>query len=51
MQIGMIGLRRTIATMVCRFVKVIHNGVEYGITGALAEGLNTRQNTDAGKRK
>ena len=49
MQIGMIGLGRMGAHLVCRFVKVIHNDIEYGITGASAEGLNTRQNVDAGR--
>jgi len=33
------------------FVKMIHNGIEYGIMGAFAEGLNTLQNANIGKRK
>jgi 6-phosphogluconate dehydrogenase len=33
------------------FVKMIHNGIEYGIMGAFAEGLNTLQNANVGKRK
>ncbi|MFG6444065.1 phosphogluconate dehydrogenase (NAD(+)-dependent, decarboxylating) [Microbacterium sp. P06] len=33
------------------FVKMVHNGIEYGIMAALAEGLNILQNADAGKRE
>ncbi len=32
------------------FVKMVHNGIEYGIMGALAEGLNILHNADAGLR-
>ena len=32
------------------FVKMVHNGIEYGIMAAYAEGLNIIQNADAGKR-
>jgi 6-phosphogluconate dehydrogenase len=32
------------------FVKMIHNGIEYGIMAAYAEGLNIIKNADAGKR-
>jgi 6-phosphogluconate dehydrogenase len=33
------------------FVKMVHNGIEYGVMAALAEGLNILQNADAGKRE
>jgi 6-phosphogluconate dehydrogenase len=33
------------------FVKMVHNGIEYGIMAALAEGLNILQNADAGMRE
>ncbi len=33
------------------FVKMVHNGIEYGIMAALAEGLNILHNADAGKRE
>ncbi len=33
------------------FVKMVHNGIEYGIMGAYAEGLNILRNADAGRRK
>jgi len=33
------------------FVKMVHNGVEYGMMAALAEGLNILKNADAGKRR
>jgi 6-phosphogluconate dehydrogenase len=33
------------------FVKMIHNGIEYGIMAAYAEGLNVLHNADAGKRE
>ncbi|MGH9025089.1 MAG: phosphogluconate dehydrogenase (NAD(+)-dependent, decarboxylating) [Acidimicrobiia bacterium] len=33
------------------FVKMVHNGIEYGIMAALAEGLNVIHNADVGKRK
>ncbi|MES2103467.1 MAG: decarboxylating 6-phosphogluconate dehydrogenase [Pseudomonadota bacterium] len=33
------------------FVKMIHNGIEYGIMGAYAEGLNILRNANAGKLK
>jgi 6-phosphogluconate dehydrogenase len=33
------------------FVKMIHNGIEYGIMAAYAEGLNVLHNADAGKRQ
>jgi 6-phosphogluconate dehydrogenase len=32
------------------FVKMVHNGVEYGIMAAYAEGLNILKHADAGKR-
>ncbi len=32
------------------FVKMVHNGIEYGIMAAYAEGLNIIRNADAGKR-
>jgi 6-phosphogluconate dehydrogenase len=33
------------------FVKMVHNGIEYGIMAALAEGLNILRNADAGGRE
>src|SRR6201992_1604979 len=33
------------------FVKMVHNGIEYGIMAAYAEGLNILENADAGKTK
>jgi 6-phosphogluconate dehydrogenase len=33
------------------FVKMVHNGIEYGIMAAYAEGLNIIRNADAGKRE
>jgi 6-phosphogluconate dehydrogenase len=33
------------------FVKMVHNGIEYGIMAAYAEGLNIIRNADAGKRQ
>ncbi len=33
------------------FVKMVHNGIEYGIMAALAEGLNLLSNADAGVRE
>jgi len=33
------------------FVKMVHNGIEYGLMEAYAEGLNILRNADAGKRK
>ena len=33
------------------FVKMVHNGIEYGIMAALAEGLNVLNNADAGMRQ
>lgn len=33
------------------FVKMVHNGIEYGIMAALAEGLNILKNADAGVRE
>jgi len=33
------------------FVKMVHNGIEYGIMAALAEGLNVLHNADVGVRK
>jgi 6-phosphogluconate dehydrogenase len=33
------------------FVKMVHNGIEYGIMAAYAEGLNILQNADAGLRE
>jgi 6-phosphogluconate dehydrogenase len=33
------------------FVKMVHNGIEYGIMAALAEGLNILENADAGTRE
>jgi len=32
------------------FVKMVHNGIEYGIMSAYAEGLNILHNADVGKR-
>jgi 6-phosphogluconate dehydrogenase len=32
------------------FVKMVHNGIEYGVMAAYAEGLNILENADAGKR-
>jgi 6-phosphogluconate dehydrogenase len=32
------------------FVKMVHNGVEYGLMAAYAEGLNVIKNADAGRR-
>src|ERR687886_289763 len=33
------------------FVKMVHNGIEYGIMAAYAEGLNILKNANAGKRE
>jgi 6-phosphogluconate dehydrogenase len=33
------------------FVKMVHNGIEYGIMAAIAEGLNLLDNADAGIRE
>jgi 6-phosphogluconate dehydrogenase len=33
------------------FVKMVHNGIEYGIMSAYSEGLNILRNADAGKRQ
>lgn len=33
------------------FVKMVHNGIEYGIMGAYAEGLNILRNANMGQRK
>ena len=33
------------------FVKMVHNGIEYGIMGAYAEGLNILRNANIGKRE
>ncbi len=33
------------------FVKMVHNGIEYGIMAAYAEGLNVLKNADVGKHK
>ncbi len=33
------------------FVKMVHNGIEYGLMAAFAEGLNIIKNADAGVRK
>jgi 6-phosphogluconate dehydrogenase len=33
------------------FVKMVHNGIEYGVMAAYAEGLNILQNADAGSRE
>jgi 6-phosphogluconate dehydrogenase len=33
------------------FVKMVHNGIEYGVMAAYAEGLNILRNADAGKVK
>ena len=33
------------------FVKMIHNGIEYGLMGAYAEGLNILKHANAGKQK
>jgi len=33
------------------FVKMVHNGIEYGVMAAYAEGLNILKNADAGERE
>jgi 6-phosphogluconate dehydrogenase len=33
------------------FVKMVHNGIEYGVMAAYAEGLNILQHADVGKRQ
>jgi len=33
------------------FVKMVHNGIEYGVMAAIAEGLNILENADAGVRE
>jgi 6-phosphogluconate dehydrogenase len=33
------------------FVKMVHNGIEYGMMASLAEGLNILRNANAGKRR
>jgi 6-phosphogluconate dehydrogenase len=33
------------------FVKMVHNGIEYGVMAAYAEGLNVLHNADAGSRE
>jgi len=33
------------------FVKMIHNGIEYGVMAAFAEGFNILRNADIGKRR
>jgi 6-phosphogluconate dehydrogenase len=33
------------------FVKMVHNGIEYGLMGAYAEGLNILKHANAGKQK
>jgi 6-phosphogluconate dehydrogenase len=33
------------------FVKMVHNGIEYGLMGAYAEGLNILRNANVGKRE
>jgi len=33
------------------FVKMVHNGIEYGLMAAYAEGLNVLKNADAGKQQ
>jgi 6-phosphogluconate dehydrogenase len=33
------------------FVKMVHNGIEYGVMAAYAEGLNILENADAGEEK
>src|ERR1043165_6749695 len=33
------------------FVKMVHNGIEYGVMAAYAEGLNILENANAGKRE
>ncbi|HSC63931.1 MAG TPA: 6-phosphogluconate dehydrogenase (decarboxylating), partial [Caldimonas sp.] len=33
------------------FVKMVHNGIEYGLMAAYAEGLNILKNADVGKRE
>jgi 6-phosphogluconate dehydrogenase len=33
------------------FVKMVHNGIEYGVMAAYAEGLNVLKNADAGKAR
>jgi 6-phosphogluconate dehydrogenase len=61
MQMGMIGLGRMGANMVRRLlhygpsgaghsVKMVHNGIEYGLMAAYAEGLNVLRGASAGTR-
>ena len=38
------------ATGAGHFVKMVHNGIEYGLMAAYAEGLNVLRNANAGKR-
>src|SRR5260221_663980 len=33
------------------FVKMVHNGIEYGLMAAYAEGLNVLRNANVGKRQ
>ena len=33
------------------FVKMVHNGIEYGVMAAIAEGMNILENADAGVRE
>ena len=33
------------------FVKMVHNGIEYGLMGAYAEGINILRNANVGKRE
>ena len=33
------------------FVKMVHNGIEYGLMAAYAEGLNILRNANVGKRE
>src|SRR6185369_6189755 len=48
MQLGMIGLGRMGAG---HFVKMVHNGIEYGLMAAYAEGLSILRSANVGKQK
>jgi len=50
MELGMIGLGRVGANLVRagHFVKMVHNGIEYGIMAAYAEGLNIIKHAEVG---
>ena len=50
MELGMVGLGRIGANLVRagHFVKMVHNGIEYGIMAAYAEGLNIIKHAGVG---